>query len=60
MARTGRPRLENPRKEGIFVRLTSEEHAEMKEYAERNNLTITQMIVKGFEELKAKENDGDI
>ena len=45
MARTGRPRLENPRSEGVFMRLTKEEHAEIVEYAKKHNLTITQTLV---------------
>lgn len=48
MARTGRPRLENPRKEGVFIRLTQQEHVEIKAYAAEHNLTITQTLVEGF------------
>lgn len=52
MARTGRPRLENPRKEGVFIRLTQQEHMEIKAYAAEHNLTITQTLVEGFNTLK--------
>ena len=52
MARTGRPRLENPRKEGVFIRLTQQEHVEIKAYAAEHNLTITQTLVEGFNTLK--------
>lgn len=52
LARTGRPRLENPRKEGIFIRLTEEEHSDIKKYAAEHNLTITQTLVEGFYILK--------
>ncbi len=52
LARTGRPRLENPRSEGVFMRLTKEEHAEIVEYAKKHNLTITQTLVEGFEKLR--------
>lgn len=52
MARTGRPRLENPRKEGVFIRLTQQEHMEIKAYATEHNLTITQTLVEGFNTLK--------
>ena len=54
MARTGRPRLENPRKEGVFIRLTKDEHTEIVEYASEHNLTITETIVKGFQALKSQ------
>lgn len=57
MARTGRPRLENPRKEGIFIRLTEEEHADIREYAAKHDLTITQTLVEGFKTLKKQEQD---
>ena len=54
LARTGRPRLENPRSEGVFMRLTKEEHAEIEEYAKKHNLTITQTLVDGFRALQEK------
>ena len=53
MARTGRPRLENPRKEGVFIRLT--QHTEIRMYAAEHNLTITQTLVEGFNALKKQE-----
>lgn len=59
LARTGRPRLENPRSHGIFIRLTQEEDAQIKEYASKHNLTITQTLVEGFRALKAREDSGD-
>ena len=55
MARTGRPRLENPRKEGVFIRLTQQEHTEIRMYAAEHYLTITQTLVEGFNALKKQE-----
>ena len=55
MARTGRPRLDNPRTDGVFIRLTQEEHTDIVEYATKHNLTITQTLVDGFRILKTKE-----
>lgn len=55
MARTGRPRLENPRTQGIFIRLTEDEHTNIKSYAKEHNLTITQTLVEGFKSLKTQE-----
>ena len=52
MARTGRPRLENPRVKGIFIRLTEDEHTAIQTYAREHNLTITQTLVEGFEKLR--------
>lgn len=55
MARTGRPRLENPRNNGVFIRLTDEEHTDIVQYAENHDLTITQTLVQGFKTLKENE-----
>ena len=56
MARTGRPKLENPRSEGVFIRLTKDEHTDITQYADEHNLTITQTLVQGFNALKEQEN----
>ena len=55
MARTGRPRLENPRNNGIYIRLTDDEHTDIREYAATHNLTITQTLIDGFKALKKQE-----
>lgn len=57
MARTGRPRLENPRSEGVFIRLTKDEHTNITEYASNHDLTITQTLVQGFNKLREQENE---
>ena len=44
MARMGRPKLENPRSEGVFIRLTKDEHTDITEYASSHDLTITQTV----------------
>lgn len=59
MARTGRPRLENPRSEGVFIRLTKDEHTDITEYANDHNLTITQTLVQGFYTMVDKNKSGD-
>lgn len=46
MAKTGRPKVESPKKV-LSVRMTEEELAELKEYATKNDLTITQAILRG-------------
>ena len=48
MARMGRPKLENPRSEGVFIRLTKDEHTDITEYASSHDLTITQTLVQGL------------
>ena len=59
VARTGRPKLATPRKDGIFIRLTEQEHIDIKEYAAKHNLTITQTLVSGFYSLMEKEGSAD-
>ena len=59
MARTGRPRLENPRSEGVFIRLTKDEHTDITEYANNHNLTITQTLVQGFYTMVDKDRSED-
>ena len=55
MARMGRPKLENPRSEGVFIRLTKDEHTDITEYASSNDLTITQTLVQGFRKLQEQD-----
>lgn len=56
MARMGRPKLENPRSEGVFIRLTKDEHTDITEYASSQDLTITQTLVQGFRKLQEQDN----
>lgn len=53
MAKTGRPKVESPKKV-LSVRMTEEELALLKEYAAKNNLTITQAILQGVKMLVSK------
>lgn len=56
MARMGRPKLENPRSEGVFIRLTKDEHTDITEYASSHDLTITQTLVQVFRKLQEQDN----
>ena len=56
MARMGRPKLENPRSEGVFIRLTKDEHTDITEYASSHDLTRTQTLVQGFRKLQEQDN----
>ena len=56
MARMGRPKLENPRSEGVVIRLTKDEHTDITEYASSHDLTITQTLVQGFRKLQEQDN----
>ena len=55
MPRTGRPRLENPRSEGVFIRMTKDEKGAILKYAENHGQTITQTLVDGFQLLQRRE-----
>lgn len=54
MARIGRPKSEQPRIKTISVRVTIPEFEKLKEYASKNNLTITQSVHKGIDTLYQK------
>ncbi|MCR5725945.1 MAG: CopG family transcriptional regulator [Lachnospiraceae bacterium] len=47
MARTGRPKSDKPKDSRIVVRFTAEEVSRMKGYADKNGLTITELVRKG-------------
>ncbi len=49
MAKTGRPKSEHPKLKTISVRVTMSEYENLKKYAFKNNLTITQLVHKGIE-----------
>ncbi len=51
MAKMGRPKSDNPKNNVVVVRFTDEEMNRIKAYAEKNNLTITQMVRKGIDNL---------
>ncbi|MBR0093309.1 MAG: CopG family transcriptional regulator [Lachnospiraceae bacterium] len=51
MARTGRPKADKPLQNRVTVRFSDEEYKKLEKYAKRMNLTITQTIRKGVEEL---------
>lgn len=49
MARTGRPKSDNPKNNLIGLKLTEEEAAKLREYASRHGMTITEMLQRGIE-----------
>lgn len=51
MAKAGRPKQEIIKDKIITMRVTLEEYEKMKQYAQANNLTITQVLQKGVEKL---------
>ncbi len=52
--KVGHPFAENPRKSPVTVRLTSEEYARLKEYADLHSMTMTQVIMEGINMVYSK------
>ncbi len=48
MARTGRPKSDNPKSNRVVIRLTDTEYSELMKYAKAHKLTITETIRKGI------------
>lgn len=55
VARTGRPKSENPKNTLIGLKLTEEEAAKLREYASKHDMTITQVLKKGIDMQYAME-----
>lgn len=49
VARTGRPKSDNPKNSLIGLKLTEEEATKLREYASRHGMTITEMLQRGIE-----------
>ena len=51
MAKMGRPKVDDPKKIALGVRVTNDEYKVIKEYAKEHNMTITEMLLKGVREI---------
>jgi len=51
----GRTPLENPRNKVLGVRVTSEEHEQITQYAKEHRKTISQVVLERLEFLKKEE-----
>ncbi len=51
LAKMGRPKTDEPRHNQVMVRFTDKEYKKLKECAEEKNLTITETVRKGVEEM---------
>lgn len=54
MAKKGRPRAESPRGHTLSFRLKEEEFGQIKDYAKRCDMTMTQVIEKAVNEYLEK------
>lgn len=48
MAKMGRPKAEKPKVRTIGIRLSEEEYARLKEYAENHKTTVTEVLHSGM------------
>ena len=55
MARTGRPKSDNPRNVRIVIRFTEEEYAMIKKYALKHDLCVTETIRNGVSKMLESE-----
>lgn len=55
MAKTGRPKSDDPKKHLIGLKLTDSEFEKVKEYASRNDMTTTQVLQRGLDMQYAME-----
>ncbi len=55
MARTGRPRSENPKHKIISMRMSDQEYREVREFASKHNLTVSETLLRGFNRLKKSQ-----
>ena len=57
MAKTGRPKLDNPKKHVMGLKLTEKETERLKKYASRHDMTITHVLQRGLDMQYAMEKD---
>ena len=50
----GRPQVENPKKKVLGVRVTSDEHEQITQYAKEHHKTISQVVLERLEFLQEK------
>ena len=51
MARTGRPRSENPKKKVLSIRVEDSMYRRLLAYAEQYHMTVTEVVLLGLEEI---------
>jgi hypothetical protein len=51
----GRPKLDNPKNERIYIRVTKEEKEEIMNFSDKSGYTILDLIKKGIEKVKGQK-----
>ena len=59
VARTGRPKSDNPRVKNVTIRLTSQEYEDVSAYAADHGQTVTKTLLEGFYEMKVRDREKD-
>ena len=49
VARTGRPKSDNPKNSLIGLKLTEDEATKLREYASKHDMTITEVLQRGID-----------
>lgn len=56
MSKMGRPNIEKPKNKIVGIRFTEEEHKMLIEYCQKNNQTITQVVIDAVKKHIADNN----
>ena len=51
-SKMGRPKVDNPKKERLYIRVTPQEKIEIYEFAKKNGYTLLELLKKGIESVK--------
>ena len=51
LAKMGRPKAKHPKENKVAIRLSDDEYSKLKEYADKHNKTMTQVVRKGVENI---------
>lgn len=54
--RTGRPKVDNPMNERLYVRVSKQEKDEIMKFSSESGYSILQLIRAGIEKLKGQKN----
>ncbi|MCR5584452.1 MAG: hypothetical protein K6F63_03335 [Lachnospiraceae bacterium] len=57
MARTGRPKMDDPHSYKLTVRFSKEQKKRLEAYAEKFSLSKAQVLMKGFDELMERDDE---
>lgn len=51
----GRPKLDNPKNDRIYIRVTKDEKKEIMDFSDKSGYTILDLIKKGIEKVKGQK-----